>query len=246
MDLDRYIKMENTKIPRAVVERLSKKGGITKTAFCDKNDILKDTNVQHECGYDVMPDGSYLVSVNIPMPNITKEMVEWWFWWHASDSKRYQAWYPKEHIAISYETKDTAYFQSKTVPKFQSNTQYPVERVGNLIAPLSIDFVSPVEFGFSEELMKVYGVEHVVCGHVGAFKGLIPNTEMAHIYVKTDDGLMSVSRFWLGKNVKSKLLKKLLVTEKQAKGMAEHCYVEYHNFVRKIPLMYNEWLAEQT
>lgn len=245
MDLDRYIKMENTRIPHSVVERLSKKGGITKTAFCDKNDILKDANVQHECGYDVMPDGSYLVSVNIPMPNITKEMVEWWFWWHASDSKRYQAWYPKEHIAISYAAKDKAYFQSELVPEFQPNTQYPVERVGKLIAPLSIDFVSPVAFGFSEELMKAHGVEHIVCGHVGAFKGLIPNTEMAHIYVKTDDGLMSVSRFWLGKNVESKLLKKLLVTEKQAKGMAEHCYVEYHNFVRKIPLMYNEWLAEQ-
>lgn len=245
MDLEKYIQMENGKIPCDMAEILSKKGGITKTEFCDKNHILKCKNIQSECGYDIMEDGSYLVSMSIPMPHVTKEMVEWWFWWHASDSERYRAWYPKEHIAISYNKKDKDYFQSKTVPPFKANTQYPVERVGKLVAPLSIDFVSPSEFGFSREMMNENDVEHIVCGHVGAFKGLIPNTEMAHIYFKSDDGIVSVSRFWLGKNVKNKFLKKLLLTEKQAKGMAEHCYIEYNNFVRKIPEMYSEWLGEQ-
>lgn len=242
MNLEKYIRMPNAEIPLEMQQILSQKGGITKTEFTDKNDILKNTSLQKECGYELMDDGSYLVSMNIPMPNVTKEMIEWWFWWHASDSKRYQAWYPSQHISISYDKKDRDYFQSKTVPPFKSVTHYPVEKVGKLFAPLSIKFVSPSDFGFSEEIMNENNIEHIVCGHVGAFKDLVPNTEMAHIYVKTDDGLMSVSRFWLGKRVESKFLRKMFVTQKQAKDMAEHCFVEYQNFVQKIPSMYNEWL----
>ncbi len=242
MNLDKYIKMENEKIPPEMKDILAKKGGITKTKFENKNEVLTNPKLQMECGYDLMEDGSYLVSMNISMPNVTKEMIEWWFWWHASDSKRYKAWYPKEHIAISYNKKDKEYFESETVPPFKEVTHYPVERVGKLSLPLSIKFVSPENFGFSSELIA--NAEHIVCGHVGAFKDLVPNTEMTHIYFKTDDGLMSVSRFWLGKRVKNKLIRKIFVTEKQAKGMAEHCYIEYQNFVKKIPLMYDEWIKE--
>lgn len=244
MDLEKYIKMPNAIIPKEMKNKLSQKGGITRTSFKNMNEILTNKNIQKECGYDLMDDCSYLVSMCIMMPNVTKEMVEWWFWWHAKDNNRYRAWYPNEHIAISYDKKDKEYFESKSVPPFKSVKHYPIERVGKLFAPLSIEFVSPKDFGFSEKLMKENNVELVVCGHVGAFMDLVPNTEMSHIYFKTDLGLMSVSRFWLGKRVKNKLIKKIFVTEKQAKGMAEHCYVEYNNFVEKIPKMYKEWLEE--
>lgn len=244
MDLEKYIRMENVKIPQTMKDLLSKKGGITKIEFDDKNDILKDKNMQKECGYEIMSDGHYLVSMCVPMPNVTKEMVEWWFWWHAQEHDRYKAWYPGEHIATGFDKKDKEYFNSKTVPPFKTVTHYPVERIGKLCAPLSIEFVTPTEFGFSQDIMLENDVEHIVCGHVGAFKGLVPNTEMAHILVNTENGAMWVSRFWLGKRVKSKILRKLFVTEKQAKGMAEHCYVEYHNFAIRIPQMYHEWLEE--
>lgn len=242
MDLEKYINMPNAQLTEEMKKKLSKEGGITKVDFFDKNNILSNHNLWKECGYVKLADDSYLVSMVTPMKNVTKEMVLWWFWWHVQDSERYKAWYPTEHYKISYNKKDEEYFNSKTVPKFQSNIQYPVERVGKLVAPLSIEFVSPSNFGFSKDLMKQNNIETIVCGHVGAFKGLIPNTEMAHIFVQTEDGLLWVSRFWIGKNLKSKILKKLLVTKKQAKGMAVHCSIEYQNFAKKIPMMYEEWI----
>ncbi|MFI3257215.1 MAG: hypothetical protein R3Y36_02830 [Spirochaetales bacterium] len=244
MDLKKYINMPNVELTQEIKGKLSQPGGITKTNFEDKNDVLLHKNLHTECGYDVMKDGFYLVSMYTAMPNVTKEMIDWWFWWHAQDAERYKAWYPGEHLSISYDKKDKEYFQSKTVPVFKAVTHYPTERVGPLVAPLSIKFVSPTDFGFSQEIMDENNVATIVCGHVGAFKDLIPNTEMSHIYFKTDDGLYSVSRFWLGKRVKNKLLRKIFVTEKQAKGMAEHCFIEYGNFVKKIPQMYSEWLSE--
>lgn len=140
--------------------------------------------------------------------------------------------------------KDSNYFSYKLTPEFKPNTQYSIERVGGLTVPLSIDFVTPEEFGFDNNIMMNNNVEIIVCGHVGAFKGLIPNTEMSHIFFKTDNGLLLVSRFWLGKNVKNKLIRNINMTEKQAKGMAYHCCVEYRNFANKIPSMYFEWLNE--
>ncbi|WP_249030400.1 DAPG hydrolase family protein [Tannockella kyphosi] len=243
MNLDKYMSMKNCDIPKDIKQNIYN-GNITKTQFKDKNDILEKEELRLECGCVKMDDESYLVSMYTPMPDVTKEMVSWWFWWHPQNSKRYQAWYPGEHKSISYAKKDLGYFQQKTTPEFQPNTQYPVERVGSLLAPLSIEFVQPNEFGFSKNIMEKQDVEVIICGHVGAFKGLIPNTEMSHVFFKTEKGLLLVSRFWLGKNVKNKILKKLLLTQKQAQGMADHCCVEYRNFNERIPLMYQEWLQD--
>lgn len=208
MDLSKYMNAPNAELSAEMKKKLEKVGGISKVEFHDKNVILTDHQQWNECGYDKLADDSYLVSMVTPMPNVTKEMVSWWFWWHAQDSRRYKAWYPSEHYRISYHKKDTDYFTSKTLPPFEPNIQYPVERVGKLVAPLSIEFVHPSDFGFSEKLMDENNVEVIVCGHVAAFKGLIPNTEMAHIFIQGADCPLWVSRFWIGKNLKSPLLKK--------------------------------------
>ncbi|MFI3177470.1 MAG: hypothetical protein R3Y67_08280 [Eubacteriales bacterium] len=244
MNFNKYMNMKNCQIPSEIKQQICE-SSITKTQFEDKNDVLEKAELRLECGFERLEDDSYLVSMYTPMPNVTKEMVDWWFWWHPQDSNRYQAWYPGEHKSSSVARKDAHYFQQELVPEFQANTQYPVERVGALLIPLAIDFVHPDEFGFSKRIMEEQQVEVIVCGHVSAFKGLIPNTEMSHIFFKEGKGLLLVSRFWLGKNVKNKILKKLLLTDKQAQDMAEHCCVEYRNFNERIPLMYQEWVKER-
>lgn len=237
--MKKYINMPNESIPQDIQSQISTIGGITSTSFEDKNSILTDNTLWYECGYSKIED-YFLVSMYTPMPDVTKEMIAWWFWWHPQASERYKAWFPSEHTKASYAKKDKQYFSSPTPPPFQNNTQYPVERVGTLLAPLSIDFVDPVEFGFDKQLVDS-STEIIVCGHVGAFRGLIPNTEMAHIFFKSDNGLLLVSRFWLGKNVKSTFLKKALLTQNQALGMAEHCCIEYRNLAQRLPDMYNRW-----
>ena len=214
---------------------------ITSTLFEDKNDILKDTNLQQEVGITKFDDGTYLVSMICPMPNITVDMITWWFWWHTQENIRYQVWFPKSHISIKYHKKVKAYFENKDYQNFVPNTQYPVEKIGGVKMPLRIDFVTPEEFGFDKQIMEENYIPKIVCGHVGAFNNLIKHTEMAHIFKQTDDGLFMISRFWLGKSMKNKLLRKLIINEKMAKGMAEHCCIEYRNLVEILPNLYNEY-----
>lgn len=217
------------------------KGGITKTSFDNKNDVLSETTLQTEVGYTKMDDGTYLVSMVCPMPGITVDMIEWWFWWHCKDSLRYQVWYPGDHISNNYHKKDRDFFEQPSMPNFVPNTQYPVERIGGMKMPLRIDYITPEEFGFSRQLMAENNIPKIVCGHVGAFNNLVQHTEMAHIFKQTEDGLFMISRFWIGKTMKNPLLRKLIITEDMARGMAEHCCIEYRNLWEILPVLYAEY-----
>ncbi len=224
-------------IPSDILESLNN-NKITTTKFESKNDILIDVNLQSEVGYKKMEDGTYLVSMICPMPNITIEMIEWWFWWHPQANERYQVWFPREHFKISYAKKDKKYFTQQQQPTFCENTQYPKEKIGKVKLPLRIDFISFDTFGFSKELMKKNNIPLIVCGHVGVFKGLIWHTEMAHIFKKTDDGLLLISRFWIGKKLNNPILRKIILKDKIARDMAEHCCIEYRNLVEILPELY--------
>ncbi len=211
---------------------------LTFVAFRDKNKILSDTSIQKEAGY-VRYENGYYVAMYCEMPNVTKEMLDWWFWWHPQADIRYKAWYPSAHKKIGYATKDKSYFNCENLPKFQNNTQYPREEIGEKTATLRIRFVSPAEFGFDKSVMEENNIVGAICGHVGV-KGLFSHTEMCHIIKQTDNGVLLISRFWMGESLKSKLLKKVVLTDSLAKGMTEHCCIEYRNLAEILPCLYEE------
>ncbi|MBQ7296010.1 MAG: hypothetical protein IJW86_07440 [Clostridia bacterium] len=216
-------------------------GEITLTEFEDKNEILLSQEICSQVGFGKFTDGSYLVSMTCPMPGVTPEMMKWWFWWHAKKSQRYRVWYPKEHFAVSYLPKDRAYFAAEKQPEFKNNTHLPIERIGKIVMPLRIDFCKAEEFGFSEKIMEKNDIPLIVCGHVGAMGGLVMHTEMAHIFKRTDEGLMLISRFWLGKRLENPLLRKIILTDETARGMAEHCCVEYRSLAEILPCLYEKY-----
>ena len=234
-------------IPMEVQNKLDQPA-ITCTDLNNCDLILESDALQQEIGYSRFPDGSWMVSMVCPMPGITKEMIDWWFWWHCQENLRYQIWFPGDHISIKYHHKDRAYFEQSSVspsvlpsmPPFQPNSQCPVERIGGTIMPLRIDFITPEQFGFTKDAMKRGNIATIVCGHVSAFNGLVPHTEMAHIYKQTDDGLFLISRFWLGKTMHP-MLRKFVMTRDMARGMAEHCCVEYRNLVQILPGLYQKY-----
>lgn len=240
MELQSLLKKPLPQIPSEIMDALSK-NAITPTPFEAKNEILSNAELQTEVGYTKMDDGTYLVAMVCPMPGITVDMIEWWFWWHAQDSRRYQVWYPDDHISIKYHKKNRTYFEQPNVPAFVPNTQYPVERIGGMKMPLRIDFVTPEAFGFSRQAMRNNNIPKIVCGHVGAFNNLVKHTEMAHIFKQTENGLFMISRFWLGKTIKNPFLRKYIITDNMAKGMAEHCCIEYRNLCEILPALYDEY-----
>ena len=238
MDLRAYLKRPLPEIPPEIRAALGSPGGVTLTPFAQKNDILTKADLQREVGFVRFENGDYLVSMTCPMSGVTPDMVRWWFWWHAQQSLRYRIWFPGEHYGISTARKNRAYFASPALPEFQPNTHYPIERIGKLILPLKIAFVSPEDFGFSPVLMRENGIPLIVCGHVGAVYGMVEHTEMAHIFKRTDEGLTLISRFWLGHTLKNPVLRKAMLTDATARGMSAHCCVEYRRLAGMLPELY--------
>ena len=66
-------------MPLTIEQKLRAPGGITPTAFDRKNDVLTDNSLQTEVGYTRLPNGDWLVAMTCPMPNVTPEMLDWWF-----------------------------------------------------------------------------------------------------------------------------------------------------------------------
>ncbi len=240
MDIKDLLKKPLPEIPTEIAVSLTK-NQITKIPFDKKNIILSDVDLQTEIGYAKLDDGTYLVSMTCPMPEITAEMIDWWFWWHPQAKERYQVWFPGEHYSIRYSKKQKSYFNQRSCPPFQNNTQYPSEKIGSARLPLRIDFVTAEEFGFSKQTMQEYNIQRIVCGHVSAFNGLVKHTEMAHVFKQTENGLFMISRFWLGKTLKNRFLRSLIITDDMAKSMAEHCCVEYRNLCEILPLLYHKY-----
>lgn len=238
---EKYLRIKNVSVPEEIAAKIKNGGKITPLLLSEKDAVLSSHGLWYDAGYTKLPDGNMLVSMYCEMPGITEEMIKWWFHWHPKESARYKLWFPGEHFAISYSRRNKEYFSSEAVPDFEENTHYPVEKIGNAVLPLEIRFVSPENFGFSEKALRESGDPLIISGHVGVFRGLVRHTEMAHIFFKTEKGLLLVSRFWIGALLKTELMRKIIANENIASGMAEHCFIEYRNLAKKLPELYKEF-----
>jgi hypothetical protein len=214
---------------------------ITLTSFKDKNFILTDESLQKEVGYAQTDDGIWQVSCFCQMPGVTVGMIDWWFWWHPKADIRYQLWYPEMHKNIHYRKSDEPYFRQKTMPDFQDNIQYPTETIGSSTMECVLKFISPEEDGFNADLMKENHAAVIVCAHVGMMKGLVMHTEMTHICFQRENGLFMVNRFWMGQLIRSERMRRKMITRETARGMCEHCLIEYRNMAERLPELYKEY-----
>ena len=154
--------------------------GITLIEFSEKNAVLESAELQSEMGYALLPNGNYLVSMTCPMPGVTTDMIQWWFWWHPQADERYQAWFPGEHFRISYARKDKPYFAQKTVAaslglpdtcgwKRAAEEMHDPAVLADALAHLSAKDVRPaLEFLWKEDAQKTRAAMEGAAGLVYA------------------------------------------------------------------------------
>ncbi len=81
-----YKKLMNKPVPLlsdTIRRKLEESPEITPLNFQDKNKLLWDSEIQNEIGCALLPSGSWLVGMKTEMPDVTRDMIDWWFWWHA-------------------------------------------------------------------------------------------------------------------------------------------------------------------
>lgn len=204
-----------------------------------------------------MPDNSCYVAVLTRMPKVSGEMLDWWYWWHATENLRYKIWYPGSHLANH--AKDPKQLVDPALSfrqRYWNNTQYPVEDVGIGVEQLSITFLSPADFGFDTSRFDEARVATVICARVGSVTKKLLHTDMCHFVRATDDGVEMRSRFWIGRKayftmlseenpiqrlINSKFLRKVMIPADTPQEMAHHCAQEYNNLAAILPELYRDF-----
>jgi hypothetical protein len=200
-----------------------------------------------ETGWSVLPDASVQVAVATPMPDLTAQMVDWWFDWHPRRSDRYRAWHPVAH------------FGNGLVPP-RTDQEKPYWGAANLVdedigdgrMKIRVEFRAPDEFGFGSDCLDDPAVGTIICARVG--DSLVTHTDMAHVFLRKGDGLMLRSRFWIGARIEPRMpgalsglsgpagslmsvrpVRRLAIPGDMGPGLARHCAEEYANLNRILP-----------
>ena len=188
------------------------------------------------------------------MPGVTKEMIEWWFVFHALEDLRYQIWYPPQHYSVSVSPETRQRILDPEVPmnkKFRGVTHRVVEDIGCGTEILEINFLEPEQLGFDMARFRSPFVSTVVGASVmrrpvnSDPDSMMAPAMMCHFYREIPGGLEQRSRFWMGYRIQNgrpelALPPGVKVPHEAIQGLAIHNIREYANLAVLLPEIYGE------
>ncbi|MEM6842923.1 MAG: FAD-binding protein [Bacteroidota bacterium] len=213
--------------------------------------LEQDGDLSVELGFSVADDGSIKVALKTLMPGTTPTIWDWWFGWHGSEDARYKLWHPKAHISAEWEDgkNDHCYIGRNSIIK---------EYIGKEILDASIQFKSPLEFGFSFDAINQTEQAVYICAKIGHPKFPVDYGYLVHQVRNTPNGTEMRSRFWIGGNYVSareeNLVNKAAVAVlKKFKSLPKnfghdlmlHCAEEMNHLASILPELYEEYAKDE-
>jgi hypothetical protein len=214
--------------------------------------LLDPAPLAAETGWCKLPDGVGYVAVRTSMPEVTAEMVEWWFDWHPRDPLRYRIWHPRAHSENSLEP--------PAVPGAKPHwgvVHHPVEDVGTGTVHARIAFLRPTDLGFSTDALEDPAVATIVCGEVGDDRRRVRHSAMAHVFLSDGNGVVLRSHFWLGALIRpylpvalagpaarvlnNRAVRSAALPANLPRALAGHCAEEYANLATLLPELYGRY-----
>lgn len=212
--------------------------------FSKRNLFLSGQDTDYcQIGYGVSPDGTGFVCNSTYMPGVTVEMMDWWFPWHSVGSDlRYKIWDPEDHYFARADRAD--YVCDPAVPMRQKTwdvNHYIMEDVGPGPDFLKLCFKSPEGLGYDPALVGTDRCASMVCA-IG--EGGCP-AAMTHKWYPYQDGILFLSRFWIGFALTEGEFRKILpegarIPDPVPKGLFAHNIKEFTNLASILPALWAE------
>jgi hypothetical protein len=214
----------------------------------DRNKLLDPGLLPEKMGYYPLKEGGLLVAGNIPMPDVTADMLYWWFAWHPLEPLRYAIWDPEDHFDVQIDEEGRKRSLDPAIPIPEKNWG-ATHVVQESLAPgqpdqITIEFTEPAKMGFDTSKVGTEGCEFLVCanGTMGSMK--IPSVMIE--FAKKVDGIMTFSaRFYIGYRIIDGVAKYMLPPEVQlpeevAMALLGHNIKEFTHLGKVLPLVYEE------
>ena len=258
VDFEKLLRRENVSIPEVNRVILQKGADLPLAEVLrieNKNDLLNNGYLKGENGFYHFSDGSAYAAVLTAMPDVSIEMIDWWFWWHAKEAIRYQIWYPDMHFDLHSDFKGCYDDRNMSFrEKLHQSTHYVKEDIGTGSEQIAIDFMSPSDFGFDKKRVEDDQDLTIICARVGDMSKRVWHTRMCHQVRKTEIGVEMRSRFWMAQYIErmdqfaatllnsllnSAFVKRKLLPENLGKYMFHHCTQEYNNLAQLLPELFS-------
>jgi len=220
--------------------KVHKEGGLS---IHDRNIVAKaGTRTPVETGVYVLPEGGMLVSSNIRIPNVTGEMLDWFFPWQILDPLRYAIWNPEEHVDNQITAEERKRILNPDIPiheKIWGVTFHATEAMGGPPTIIDITFRNPAECGYDDS----------ECDFLITSNSLVGDKRLPVHFVecaKKIDGEMELQlRFWIGYHVVDGEAKYLLPPQVEIPyeagfAMIGHNFREFNNLAQVLPDLYSE------
>ncbi len=220
----------------------------------EMNRLLDPGDLDVEIGWCNLPNGAGFIANRIIYPNITPEMIDWWFAWHPLENLRYRIWYPPQHGGLMLSPANRARILDDSVPVAERNwgvIHHVTENCNCGMENIDINFMSPKDFGFDMTRWKKPYVSTFAGGFGWAVavektdESITAPAIMCHIFRPHKDGLEHRTRFWMGYRFSGgkpelSLPPGIAVPPAAVQGLARHNVCEFTRFRDFLPRIYAE------
>ena len=223
-------------------------------AFADRAIIQTDKYTPVPEGVYFMEDASMFISCVTPMPDVTGEMMDWWFAWHNLDPLRYTLWNPEDHYDVQVTDEDRAHILDDSLPVR--------ERAWGIVSTVTeswngeeptvgpLHFTEPGTVGLSNDLIGTPKCQSILVANNSTKKGPIEvPVYMCEWLRENDEGKNEwVVAAWMGHGVKNGKEVKFHIPKPLMKVMAEkmgamfiaHSHKEMAHLNEILPGLYAE------
>ena len=249
-----FYEMETPAPDPAVYEEVKESLNPTKALPIERiNDLLDPGYLEAERGWCVLDNGCGYVAAHCIMPEVTTEMIQWWFAWHGLEDMRYRIWWPWSHYGIYVNDEARKIIQDPNTPleeKYMGITHYVVEDIGTGCNELAISFKHPEELGFDmnrfhkPNIAALIGANVLIYAPGKSMADPMGCNTMCHTVRELETGGIELrTRFWFGYQMIDGKPVKILpdgirMDPGVAKGLAHHAIEEYTRLSHLLPKVY--------
>jgi hypothetical protein len=195
-------------------------------------------------------NGMLIVCCRTDMPDVTADMIDWWFGWHLPQTERYQLWHPQAHIRSAVKEDRSALAGQRAA--YVGNESFVDEYIGSTLQKLIIAFREPASMGLDPGRFASSGTGTAICARVSLRDRPVDTGWLLHQIRPTPYGSEMRSRFWLGDvclrlPVIGRILTPLLnrpavrrraIPDQVGLDLLRHCAEEMNHLARFLPALY--------
>ena len=208
---------------------------------------IPDAEVQN--GFTLPSEGAMRVNLVTEMPDVTPQMIDWWFGWHGDSPERYKLWHPKAHVHAQWTTQPAVGSTGRA--RYVGHTSEVDEYLGSAMIRGAIQFRRPEEFGLVDAAVAAGVDATAVCARTGLVDLPVDLGYLAHHVAAVPGGSVMRSRFWLGgPDIAARsaplraavpVAKRLVgLTELDARALLVHCSQEMTHLATFLPAIYEQ------